>query len=845
MKNKYHLHRFIVLCYVLVYASFVQAKDYSITHYGIGEGLGSSAVHTLYQDTRGYIWISTNAGLNRFDGTEFKEYSQKDGLGQSPITSIHEDESGNLWLKARQGYNSATLMLYDGRRFHQISSDSMTRYGGDAGGVLAYRDQYEPLWIRKGDTVFRVDKDHPISLPYNKNLEFNYLYGHLKEEGEDTTLLASIRGLIFYENGQYFNLTKSRKQTTQIHQIERVGKQIWLVTDEGLFQYANGNFDNSRIPKELHKNVVHNIQADGEGRIWMATVRGLYCYEKGTFKKFSSADGITTNRINRVFVDSKNNVWLSTELGLIVYHKEQFIVIDPHSEGVFNGRYAQTIVSRWGMDYRQILEDHEGNIWFNTEKGVAKFSGFAFAHYDTDNLLESAEARCILKDKKERLWLGYHQNGFSICEGDSCTNYAGENAPDKLTKVNALVEDAKGHIYIGSEKGLHRYDGQTFGNISFKDSSGNAIPVSSLLIAGDQSLWVNTALGLYRYQNTKSQQYILAEDIRGGHPIFAMHEDGKGRLWVSNREGLHRFEAAIDSFKLIGHSSSIGFVGDMDHDAAGNLWLINVQGGLSRYDGKYAIHFNEKDGFSTSNIYGIEIVGEDAWLATAKGVDYFRIDTAKAPKVIHSYNIGASEGFLPIECTGVMFFDHQEQGLWLGSPQGVSHLDIPAYLQKAKANEKPIVRIKKVKVGLEETDWIAYSDLIDPRTQLPQHPVLDYADNNLSFEFESISYASPQKAKFLYQLEGYDEEWGRTIPEQGANYINLPAGVYTLAVKAYYENHQQTGPTVYFPFTIKQPVWAKLWFWGLCILLVIGCLLVVWLFTRYVQWRQARRWSAS
>ncbi len=821
------------------------AQEYSLTHYGVADGLGASGVHTLYQDSRGYIWVSTNSGLNRFDGTSFKEFTQKDGLSRNPITSIHEDEEGNLWLKSRLGYSRMDLTIYDGRRFQAIAPDSMSRYGGDAGGVLAYRDQYEPLWVRRGDTVFRVDKKRHCALSYDEALDFNYLYGHLEVPNTDTMYLASIRGLMIYNNGSYFNLTKSRKQTTQIHQIEQVGEQIWLVTDEGLFEYANGNFDNSRIPKELHKNVVHNIQADQKGRIWMATVKGLYCYEAGTFTRFTRTDGLVTNRINRVFVDSRDNVWLSTEMGLLVYHNKQFVMVDAHSEGVFNGRYAQTIVSRWGMDYRQILEDHEGNIWFNTENGIAKFSGFSFAHYNKENLLESIELRCLLKDGAGRLWLGYHQNGFSICEGDSSVNYVGANAPDQLTKVNALVADEKGTVYIGSDKGLHRYDGSQFTNISSKDSLGNAIPVLSLLVDQQQQVWSNTQEGIFLYTGEQVKEYRLSEDIRTSHPFFAMHEDGKGQLWVSNRDGLHRFEAAIDSFRLIGHSSSIGFVGDIEHDQAGNLWLVNVQGGLSRYDGKYAIHFNEKDGFNTSNIYGIEILDDYAWLATAKGIEYFQIDSIKTPQIIHSYHIGATEGFLPIECTGVMFNEKQTANLWLGTPQGLTKLDINSYLDKAKQVQAPQVRIKQVKVGLEEIDWIAYADAINPRTQLPEHPILDFKDNNLSFEFESISYTSPQKAKFLYQLEGYDEEWGRTIAGQEVNYINLPAGAYTMAVKAFYEDYQQTGETVYFPFTINQPVWSKIWFWALCTTLLLSCILIAWVFARYVRWRQAQRWSVQ
>ena len=150
----------------------VYAQQYSAVTYGVDEGLGASKVYTFYQDNRGYLWVSTAAGVSRFDGKTFKNYTTKDGLTSYQISSIHEDNKGQLWFKSLQWDNSR-LFTFNGRKFTPL--DSMRVFG--TGSIYFHRDQTEPLWVENNRQ--QVDMIHPNSrftLLNSAQLKDNYIY---------------------------------------------------------------------------------------------------------------------------------------------------------------------------------------------------------------------------------------------------------------------------------------------------------------------------------------------------------------------------------------------------------------------------------------------------------------------------------------------------------------------------------------------------------------------------------------------------------------------------------------------------------------------------------------------
>ena len=187
--------------FLLFFYSNITAQQYSFSHYGIEEGLGSSNAFCMYQDSRNYLWISTSAGLSRFDGTSFRNFTAKDGLSFYNIASIHEDANGMMWFKSRRRDN---LIKFDGFHFQSIPKDSIQIFGvgrnntGNNGKVM--------LWIAENKQLKTIHPNIDVVLENADYLKHNYINDMYILDNQ-TVYLATDLGLIVYQNGKYENLT--------------------------------------------------------------------------------------------------------------------------------------------------------------------------------------------------------------------------------------------------------------------------------------------------------------------------------------------------------------------------------------------------------------------------------------------------------------------------------------------------------------------------------------------------------------------------------------------------------------------------------------------------------------
>ncbi len=810
MQPQTHYFKFLfTLLFLYAYSlnpSF--AQSYSIQHYGVEEGLGSSNVYTLFQDSKGYLWISTAAGLSRFDGKEFEEFSMKDGVVWNVISSIHEGKDGVMWFKRQRRLK--TLLQYDGRKFHQIPTDSLQVYSRGS-GLLVYQDQYEPLWIERADSsIYKAasDMNLPLSLKM-KELQYNYIYDHFINE-DGSVYLATVLGLLLSKGDTLQNVTKALGRRMQVFGITHFKGNFWLLTDEGVMKFDGKKLDQSEVPEPLHKNIIHNFAQDNRGNLWLATIKGLYRYDGNNFTHFSKADGLLSTRINRVFIDSRGYLWLSTNGGLQVFDHQRFITIDTNEELEMFSDVRQV----WRIEYRQILEDHEGNVWFNTTKGIAKFSGFTFAHYQENNPLKSRYVRRVYKDKKDRLWIGYNKEGISICQADSCQHfdrYSGISA----STVNAFLETPQGEFWVGHSSGLLKYENGQFKHVSVDDNN-RELMVRKLVPDKKGNVWLLSQYNMYRFDGRKFKKYGLGNE---NYPIQTFHLDERQNVWFFSREGLFKLNQEKDEFELVGNQEQLGWIVSMADDVEGNLWMVNSRGGIVRYDGKYAIAFDEMDGLASNKVRSILIHNGYAWLGTVKGIDRFDIQEFNSSKKIFIEHIGKAEGFTPIECNYLAYKDKHDV-LWFGTSQGVTAFNPQLYEQRNAQKASPIVYIDNIKLGYENVDWIVFAEQLNKLTGLPENLQLDHNENTLTFECKALTFADANKFKYQYQLEGIDTAWQEATHQTTATYANLSPNHYTFKVKATEDGKQWSTPCV-FSFTIQQPIWTKTWFISLFIVLLI------------------------
>lgn len=811
-----------VWCVALVNCSIITvfAQQYSALTYGVEEGLGASKVFTFYQDRLGYLWVSTAAGLSRFDGKQFTNYTLKDGVTSYQISSVHEDTMGNLWFKSLQ-YSNSRLLRYDGRKFYP--ADTIKVFG--TGSIYFHRDQIEPLWIKQNNKVEMIHPHRRFSLLMDKEqLRDNYIYD-IWEIDSTHALLATQLGFMVYQNGVYLNLTKQQKRNTQVYQITRYKGNWWLQTDEGLWIY-NGKFlDNSIIPPELQRNVVQIMLPDAQGNLWFGTVIGLFKYDGDCFKRYTTQNGMITNRIATMMIDSKNRIWLISEQGLMVFKDERFEMLD-HEKAGFLGPGK-------GFRLRHIMEDREGNVWVTSEQGLTRYSSFAFLQFRYGAELPYTNANAALVDSQNMLWVGGDEpNGLSVCSmPDVRCNLFADALNRPVGSIYDLLEDPKGNVWI-ADGGVTVFNGQRFEPVNFDPS-----PLDKFigLLAQDSkgNVWLGSNNGVYMQKNRTFTYYELQTNADGNlNPIYGFNPynnircmliDHNDSVWVAAQSGVYILRKG--SFAPVGGKRFFGTVKQMAEDTAGNIWMIKEEGGLLRYNGKEVVQFDERDGLGSSLIYSITITGGYAWLATANGLDRFDVNLFNQTQKISVIHIGKAEGFTQPECTPMNYTDKQGN-LWLGGKNGITRFN-PALLH-TNAPNLPLY-ITEVKLHYESVDWIAFADSLNPTTRLPHNLQLSHHENTLTFLFDALSFSNRQQIRYFYRLTGTarpDTAWLPAPTEQTVSFANLKSGKYRFELKAYHTLSPDAVSFANFTFTILPPVWyfGKFWLWmGVA---ALGCITI-------------------
>ncbi|MFK7907290.1 MAG: two-component regulator propeller domain-containing protein [Chitinophagales bacterium] len=805
----------------------VAAQEYSISRYGIQDGLGSSTVYAIYQDTKGYLWVSTSAGVSRFDGKSFKNFTSRDGLIAESIQSIHEDAKGNVWFRSSGGENRSKISYFDGHKFRQLEGDSLRPFG--QGRIFFYKDGTEPLWLRSGakDLVMLDRKGDLLLKDGYTSLKHNHIYNVYKV-AKGHYYLATLLGLVEYKEGTYTNLTTAVKRTTQVFQIDYLYNHYWLQTDEGIMHFDGENFDNADILPALQKNITHSMRKDKSGDLWFATIRGLYQFDGTTFRHYTTEDGLPSNRIDWAFLDSKDRLWLSIKEGLGVFDGSCFQKIEENGEmDLWRDGYR--------MRYREILEDHEGNVWFNSLNGISRFQTFAFEHYHVENLLESSYLMSLLEDRAGRIWFAYRNKGLSICENGECTHFSKENDLE-TDMVFDLLEGQDGTVWIATAKGVLQYRNGKFHKVSLHEKLEDE-PILYLDEDANGNIWLASRYGIvYQYDGEKFHPYSIKATEQNfnemsfttGYPRYNLQEllvDKKNRVWVAIDDGVYRLDSLQGSFKLIGSSEYFDLIVDMDEDAEGNIWMVKANGGLLRFDGKYMINFDEMDGLVNNNVSSIQIQEGIAWLGTVNGIDKLEVETFNKTKKIRFENIGKEKGFLPLECTGLRYHSSNDNGIWLGTRKGVTKYYPELHTHRSG---KPLVRIEEIKLNYENVDWIAYADKINTQTHLPQELQLKHNENTLTFSFNTINFTDPQAVRYQYFLEGEEEDWQLDDGDAMVTYHNLSAGTYTLRVRNQKLHEADYVDSLQFTFTILSPIWYHPKFILTALSIVVVLVLTIW-----------------
>ena len=778
----------------IVHTSVSEGTGLSFRRISTTDGLSQTRVAQIIQDDRGFMWLGTQYGLNRYDGYEFKVYvhdpQRPNSLAGAWISALFKDRSGLLWIGCNQ-----VLDRFDPQ------TEVFTHYRieppeGGLGGTVVHisQDRTGLLWLATGAGLHSLD-------PKTGTIK-HYHYSPQNPEGLSTNDIKW--------SGS-----------------DRAG-HLWVGSAKGLDQ-----FDPQSGRVLLHIPLPDAVRIaffeDEAGRFWItkATGIGLALYDRAsnTVTRYSfydlepEEDALTG--VMGMVEDPDGSLWLgSPGFGLLEF--------DPEGPRVVHYRHSAADPRSIGEDkVITLFRDREGNIWTGLHSvGPNHFMRrprqFQTFKHDPDNpnSLDSDFINALYEDRAGTLWIG-NDSGLNRIDRKTGRRTFTDGGLGAKPMVITLSEDAGGLIWFGTfAHGLNSYDPRTGRYRSYRHDPRDPHSLSNdevhrLLVDHEGRLWVCTddGLDLFDPKSNSFQVYKAEPESRSSQRYVAIAEDAQGTLWLGTGEsGLHHFDPATGRFTIYradpNRTDALldNTVPTVHVSSSRRIW-VGTLNGLNELDpatGRFTA-YDVRNGLAGNSI---DCVLEDGdghlWMSTNKGVSRF-------DPVTHRFaNYSAIDGLPGDDLTGWGACYKSRSGeLFFGGYAGAVAF-FPDRLQETPFSPPVVLtgfelRGKPVLAGpdspLERS--ITYSD----------HVVLSHEQNVFSITFAGLRFLSPETNRYRYRLEGLDPGWYETDSSQRvATYTTLPPGHYDFRVQAASGRGPWSEPGVSVHVEVLTPWWATWWF---------------------------------
>ena len=773
-------------------------------HLTVENGLSQNAVLSLGQDDRGFMWIGTSNGLNRYDGYRFRVYQSRSddssSLSNNNIISILIDSRQRMWVGTYAGLN----------QYHP-KKDEFSHVPLPAGNNVPfhclYEDRQGTVWVGSGEGLYTLEADgnqallKPYALPTEGTVSKKPDVRAVMEDRNGNLWVGTTTGLVLMRNNSVHpSFAVFRHDPAQPGSLtadfvttvaeDRQGK-IWVGTlnsGVNVLDISSGQFQHLQSGRELVHNNIRKILITRSGLIWVGTQEGISLLREDLQpaqqlqQSDQNPESLSQNSIHALYEDVAGNIWAGTYFGGVNYTyaiNTEFHVLRKKDQPQY---LNNNVIS-------SMVEDGQQNIWIGTEGGGLNYydhkSGlFTIYKYDAQNphSIGSNLIKVVYKDWQGQIWAGTHGGGLNLFDPASkkFRRYLyKENDPSSLnSEILSIYEDSKGRFWVGSTQGIQLFN-----------KTQNGLDSASV-----------------RFQNAgvmKATAYYFLEDE-------------KRRLWISTSEGLYVLER--DAFRKI----TDDVVNSIHQDRQFRIWLGMRKGGLARYQeetGQLDM-FNQPGKIGTRNIMGIlEDNMGNLWLSSDNGLIRYN------PQQDQAQVFSVSDGLAGKSFNYNSFLKDSHGQFYFGGFNGITYF-LPEEIQ---SNQKAAnIVFTDLRLFNEPVEPGGSGDVLKNSIAFTDGLTLRYNQDVVSFEFALLNYIKSNKNSFAYKLEGYDNDWIYTsVPR--ASYTNLPTGSFTFLVKGA-NNDGVWSSTIRMSVTILPPFWLTWWAYIIYILAAAG---IVFLVVRY------------
>lgn len=798
-----------IICSIVLFLFFAFpinhiAQSEVFIRIGTEQGLAPGNVNDIVQDSNGFIWLGTESGLCRYDGYEFKTYTNNladsNSLSYNNIFSLLMDKDGIIWVGTLGGglnkFDTKTgrfvRFLHDKNNPKSISNDIVFK---------VYKDSFNKIWVTTlGGGLNQFD---PITEEF-----INY-----KFDKSDVSSISSNMASAIFEDSK---------------------KNLWIGTFDGglnLFNSKDNTFTHFKNKPSNKNSINHNQVMDiielSNDSLLIATFGGginIFNTNNQKFTNHENKNGFefqTEHRNIRKLYDDGANFWIGSYNGLYKYAKNtkkitKFIFDQENPFSINNNKI------------REIFEDENGIIWIGTIYGVNKYDvnrkKFDFNPFGSDEDKLFGEVNYFPKSitNKSIRWPTVNK---SINQRQRKIKYYGNSNLNKNFKSKYSInffKDESNTLWIGDYDGLKYYDNKEneFKYIEFFNDAKSGLSnnfIKSFYFDSVGDFWAGTLGGGLTHLSKSSgeiKRYVHDEGDTNSisdSRVIPIFEDDFGELWVGTYGGLNKFDREKEVFKWYKYSPSD--ITSISNDRIysiylsnlGELWIGTYQG-LNKYirETDSFEHITVEDGLAGNTIYGIlEDDENNLWIRTNKGISKYN----PTRKIIRNYY--RNDGFEGVESNSSIFIKNKKGKLYFSGLNGYNSF----YPKDIIDNTiPPKIVFSKLKI-LDDVIEIGDPNYLPKSLNEIDELILSYKDKVFSIEFSALHYAIPLKNKYAYMLEGFIDRWTFTdANHRVASFTNLSAGEYTLHVIASNNDGvwNETGRSL--KIIITPPYWETWWF---------------------------------
>jgi len=788
----------VCLCCIAQYSEAQTGKVYTTDM-----GLSSSLINQIFQDKQGFIWVTTEYGLNKFDGLRFTNYrhisADSSSIRNNYVRTLFEDSRRNLLVGCIDG-----LMKYD-RETDSFLEIPMFRAGKR---VFPHITQMQELhngeiWMTTtGQGMFRLDEQQKQAVSVDnllKQSNYNFQSCFYEDSYYNIWIGTYGNGLICYmpatKEVRVFKYPTLNDNNVAAIIEDKEGNLFVGTQKQGLSRYNRQ--ENNFIPVPYTGDGPLSVYCMSlvSGQLLVGTDgQGLKMYNSAKeqledYTINSAPMDFSEGKIHTVLEDKDKNLWLGLfQKGVVLIPKQDNPFEYYGSKSIYYNPIGQGCVM-------SIFQDSNGHLWVGADnEGIYELdaNGKRLRHYQPGSSAHSVAntIMCIYEDTDKNLWLGSYTRG--VARFNRKTGECDYSLPIDNEKIFSITEDKQKNLYIGTlGSGFYQYNLKTGKLKHYESSKDETDDLKRNELVND---WVN---------------YIFC--------------DSEGLIWLGHYKGVSCFNPSTESFinykkvnTLI--SGCVGYVIQEDH--SGKIWAGTTDG-LYSFDKTT----NELERFAMANglpnnvICGLsEDFRHDIWISTYMGISRYDVQNNRF------INYYSGDGLQGNEFMHGAFYTDKNGKIYFGGINGITCFSPGSIGNTSKDTNVWITDFYVFNQPIHKNSLSNGDPIIHTSVQEANLFRLSYLDNTFSIIFSTLQYNNPEQISYQYKIDELGSQWLSTEP--GVNrvtYNNLPPGKYTFRVRALnYGNYSEVR-------TIKiliTPPWYQTW-WAYCFYAALFGLLVL------------------